>query len=160
MRLYHGSDIIVKVPDLEKGKPFKDFGKGFYLSADLQQAKAMAAQKAALSLNAKPIVSTFEFDETSLTDGTLNIKRFESYTEEWAEFVLKNRDRKTPQPYHNYDIVYGPIADDKVVRQMRRFEMGDITLQELMNELKYPKGITFQYFFGSQKALGKLVFIC
>ncbi|MCQ2360393.1 MAG: DUF3990 domain-containing protein [Paludibacteraceae bacterium] len=160
MRLYHGSDILVYNPNLEKGKPFKDFGKGFYLSSDLQQAMAMASQKAALSINAKPIVTTFEFNENVLSDGSLKIKKFETYSEEWAKFVLKNRDRKTAQPCHNFDIVYGPIADDKVVRQMRRFEMGDISLKELMRELKYPKGITFQYFFGTEKALKALTFIC
>lgn len=61
---------------------------------------------------------------------------------------------------HNYDIVYGPIADDGIVRQMRRFEMGAITLKELMQELQYPPKITFQYFFGSEKALEKLKFLC
>lgn len=107
-----------------------------------------------------PVVSSFEFDESIMTDGSLKVKHFETYTEEWADFVLRNRDRKTPQPYHDYDIVYGPIADDGVVRQMRRYEMGDITLKELMQELQYPPKITFQYFFGSVKALEKLKFIC
>lgn len=92
--------------------------------------------------------------------GSLRVKRFETYTEEWAEFVLHNRDRKMPQPIHDFDIVYGPIADDGVVRQMRRYELGDITLPELMKELQYPPKITFQYFFGSEKALERLRFIC
>lgn len=160
MRLYHGSDILVTNPEIEKGRPYKDFGKGFYLSDNLQQARNMASQKAALSLNAVPVVSTYEFCESAMTDGTLNVKCFDTYTEEWAEFVLHNRDRKTPQPFHRYDIVYGPIADDSVVRQMRRFELGDITMEELMRELRYPKGITSQYFFGSEKALQTLTFIC
>jgi hypothetical protein len=36
--LYHGSNMKVEVPDLIHSKPYKDFGKGFYLSAqsDLQ----------------------------------------------------------------------------------------------------------------------------
>lgn len=160
MRLYHGSDILVTNPEIEKGRPYKDFGKGFYLSDNLQQAHNMASQTAALSLNAVPVVSTYEFRESAMTDGTLDVKCFDTYTEEWAEFVLHNRDRKTPQPFHHYDIVYGPIADDSVVRQMRRFELGDITMEELMRELRYPKGITFQYFFGSDKALQTLTFIC
>ena len=160
MKLYHGSDILVTNPGIEKGRPYKDFGKGFYLSDNLQQARNMASQKAALSLNAVPVVSTYEFCESAMTDGTLNVKCFDTYTEEWAEFVLHNRDRKTPQPFHRYDIVYGPIADDSVVRQMRRFELGGITMEELMRELRYPKGITFQYFFGSDKALQTLTFIC
>jgi len=161
MRLYHGSDTQVQQPEIAKGKPYKDFGQGFYLSVDLKQAQEMASQRASQFLDATPVVSAFEFDESAMTDGSLKVKRFETYTEEWAEFVLRNRDRKTPQPYHDYDIVYGPIADDSIVRQLRKYELGDIqTLADLMKELKYPQGITFQYFFGSEKALQKLTFVC
>lgn len=161
MKLYHGSNIVVAHPEVAKGKPFKDFGQGFYLSDSFEQAMEMAERVAEREGAAQtPIISTFEFDESAMTDGSLNVKCFGSYTEEWAEFVLRNRDRKTPQPFHDYDIVYGPIADDSVVRQMRRFEMGSITLKELMRELQYPPKITFQYFFGSEKALEKLKFLC
>lgn len=45
IRLYHGSNIRIEVPDLSHSKPFKDFGRGFYLSADKQQAMEMAVQK-------------------------------------------------------------------------------------------------------------------
>ena len=45
IRLYHGSNIKIEVPDLAHSKPFKDFGRGFYLSADRQQALDMATQK-------------------------------------------------------------------------------------------------------------------
>ena len=161
MKLYHGSNIVVDHPEIAKGKPFKDFGQGFYLSDTIEQAKEMAERVVErYGAGQTPVVSTFEFDESTMTDGKLKVKCFETYTEEWAEFVLRNRDRKTPQPYHDYDIVYGPIADDGVVRQMRRFEMGAITLNELMQELQYPSKITFQYFFGSEKALEKLKFLC
>jgi len=161
MKLYHGSDIRVQNPEISKGKPYKDFGQGFYLSADIKQAQEMASQRASQFIDAKPIVTTYEFDETAMSDGSLKVKCFDTYSEEWANFVLRNRDRKTPQPYHDYDIVYGPIADDNIVRQLRKFELGDIkTLADLMKELKYPEGITFQYFFGSEKALQKLTFIC
>lgn len=161
MKLYHGSNIIVEHPSVVKGKPFKDFGQGFYLSDTAEQAMEMARRVVErVDAGQTPVVNTYEFDDSARTDGSLKVKRFETYTEEWAEFVLRNRDRKTPQPYHDYDIVYGPIADDGVVRQMRRFEMGAITLKELMQELQYPPKITFQYFFGSEKALEKLKFLC
>lgn len=133
MKLYHGSNIVVDNPEITKGKPYKDFGQGFYLSDTIEQAKEMAQRVVErIGAGQTPVVSTFEFDESVMTDGSLKVKCFETYTEEWAEFVMRNRDRKTPQPYHDYDIVYGPIADDGVVRQMRRYEMGDITLKELM----------------------------
>lgn len=38
MKLYHGSNVPVNVPDLKHSKPYKDFGQGFYLSADRKQA--------------------------------------------------------------------------------------------------------------------------
>lgn len=161
MKLYHGSNIVVDNPEITKGKPYKDFGQGFYLSDTIEQAKEMAQRVVErFGAGQTPVVSTFEFDDSVMTDGSLKVKRFETYTEEWAEFVMRNRDRKTPLPYHDYDIVYGPIADDGVVRQMRRYEMGDITLKELMQELQYPPKITFQYFFGSKRALEKMKFLC
>ena len=45
MKLYHGSDVLIDVIILDKSKPFKDFGKGFYLSANRQQALRMADEK-------------------------------------------------------------------------------------------------------------------
>ena len=38
IELYHGSNVRVEKPDLHKSKPYKDFGQGFYLSDDKQQA--------------------------------------------------------------------------------------------------------------------------
>ena len=81
---------------------------------------------------------------------------FSDYCEEWARFVLANRSRQEKQPVHDYDIVYGPIADDGVTYQLRRYEGGVISLARLVEELKYAKGITFQYFFGTERALAKL----
>ena len=78
---------------------------------------------------------------------------FPDYSEEWALFVLKNRNKNVEQPSHDYDIVYGPIADDGVAYQLRRYEGGVISLPRLVEELKYAKGITFQYFFGTERAL-------
>lgn len=65
MKLYHGSTIDISEIDLLKSKPNKDFGKGFYLSADKQQAYEMASYKAA-QLDLSPIVNTYEFDERAL----------------------------------------------------------------------------------------------
>lgn len=70
-----------------------------------------------------------------------------------------NRNNRLPQPCHNYDIVYGPIADDGVTYQLRRYKGGVISLEKLIQELKYSKGITFQYFFGTERVLNKLLAI-
>lgn len=87
MTLYHGSNQIVTVIDFAKSKPNKDFGKGFYLSANKQQALEMAEYKT-FTNGGKPILNVYEFDEKQLDNPNLKVKRFEGYTKEWAEFVL------------------------------------------------------------------------
>ena len=156
MKLYHGSNMRVIVPDLGHSKPFKDFGQGFYLSAEKQQANDQAFSKVDQMKTGEPIVNEFLFDETLMTSGELKTRIFDEYSVEWAEFVLMNRNSKIAQPSHDYDIVYGPIADDGVNYQLRRYWGGVITLPKLIEELKYAKGITFQYFFGTERALKTL----
>ena len=111
MKLYHGSNVAIDVIDLSQSRPGKDFGKGFYLSADKQQAMEMAESKVAF-LGGEPVVTEFEFDDKVLTSGQLKVKTFNAYTEEWAKFVYDNRENFSDTPIHNYDIIYGPIAND------------------------------------------------
>ena len=153
IQLYHGSNIRIEVPDLAHSKPYKDFGRGFYLSADKQQAWDMAFQKVNQTQQGKAEVSEFLFDDSLMTSANLKVLTYPDYSEEWAKFVLANRNRNVPQPVHDYDIVYGPIANDGVTYQLRRYEGGVISLSRLIEELKYAKGITFQYFFGTERAL-------
>lgn len=153
IRLYHGSNLRVDVPDLAHSKPFKDFGSGFYLSPDKQQAWDMAFQKVSQTQEGRAEVTEFLFDDVQMRTGNLKVLTYSDYSEEWALFVLKNRDRNAAHPVHDYDIVYGPIADDGVTYQLRRYEGGVISLSRLVEELKYAKGITFQYFFGTERAL-------
>ncbi|MDE5814200.1 MAG: DUF3990 domain-containing protein [Muribaculaceae bacterium] len=149
MKLYHGSNIKIKEIDLAKSKPFKDFGKGFYLSDIRTQAEDMAKFKSLIS-GGGPIVTEFEFDAAGLNSSGLNIKIFDSYSDEWLDFIIANREgRKVAK----YDFVYGPIADDKVGAQLRRYKDEVIDKSELMERLKFMKGITFQYFFGSEAAI-------
>lgn len=157
MKLYHGSDTAILNIDLDKSKPFKDFGRGFYLSDQFEQAMEMAKQRVQQKYGiGTPVVTTFEFDESALVDGNLNVKMWKDYCIEWAEFVLRNRNRNLTHPWHNFDIVYGPIADDSVTFQLRRFQAGYLSMEQLIEELKYKKGITFQYFFANEKAISKL----
>lgn len=46
MRLYHGSNIEISNIDLNKCRPYKDFGKGFYLTEIRDQAEKMASRVA------------------------------------------------------------------------------------------------------------------
>lgn len=156
MILYHGSNIEIEAIDLSKSKPYKDFGRGFYLSADKMQALRMAEQRTSIELSGKPIINCFSFDESALTDGTLKVLSFDDYSIEWTKFVLQNRDHEVKQPSHHYDVVYGPIADDGVTFQLRRYKAGALSIEQLVEELKYSRGITFQYYFGTELAISKL----
>lgn len=113
IKLYHGSNQKIEVPDLVHSKPFKDFGRGFYLSANKQQALDMAFQKVSQTQLGNAEVTEFLFDETEMQSPDLKVLTY----------------------------------------QLRRYEGGVISLQRLVEELKYAKGITFQYYFGTERAL-------
>ena len=87
MILYHGSNVMIDRIDLSKSRPFKDFGRAFYLSADEQQAWERAV--AAMTMwGGSPCVTSFEFDEALMSSEELKVKTFEAYTEEWADFIF------------------------------------------------------------------------
>ncbi len=149
MILYHGSNTYIEQIDLSKSRPNKDFGRGFYLSDTKEQANEMAGFKSML-LGGDPTVTEFDFDADLLHKSHLDIKIFTEYSEEWADFILANREG---HDVRCYDFVYGPIANDKVGLQIRKLKDGSIDRKEFLHRLKYMKGITFQYYFGSEEAL-------
>lgn len=152
MILYHGSNMVIDTIDLSNSKPNKDFGQGFYLSENETQALEMATFKA-MQLGGEAVVTKFEFDSSLLENHFLRIKVFTGYSEEWAEFIIANRDGK---PTEVYDIVYGPIANDKIGLQMRKLKDGSINKDEFLNRIKFMKGITYQYYFGTEVAIKHL----
>lgn len=154
MKLYHGTNVVFDKIDISKSKPNKDFGQGFYLSPDYNQALNMANIKTEQLQEGAPIVMTFEVDEADVE--SLHTIRFEDYSEQWAEFILANRNNATNTPIHDYDIVIRPIADDRVGVQLWKYENQLIDLPTLVNKLKYMKGMTIQYFFGTEEALSIL----
>ncbi|MBP5513484.1 MAG: DUF3990 domain-containing protein [Bacteroidaceae bacterium] len=155
MKLYHGSNMSIVDIDLSKGRCGKDFGQGFYLSADEAQARQMAEITTFKLSSGSPTVTAFEIDDAVLYSGELRVKVFEGYSEEWAEFVLMNRKNASHTPMHDYDIVIGPIADDKVGVQMRLFTENYINLAELVKRLTYIRP-TIQYFFATPAAIKHL----
>ncbi len=155
MNLYHGTNINFEAIDLTKSKPYKDFGKGFYLTDIQNQALLMAQRKCELEGCGSPIILSYEFDEKHLIDGSLNVKSFENVSEEWAKFIISNRNRKIHAKSHDYDIVIGPIADDGVAYQINRYMQGMIDLEVLVRELTFRK-LNRQYFFGTDKAISYL----
>ena len=151
MILYHGTNKAFNTIDLTKSKPNKDFGQGFYLSREYSQAMEMAKTKFTQIKSGFPTVLTFEVDEELMNQ--LKVLRFDAYTFEWAQFILMNRNNDSGKPMHDYDIVYGPIANDRVGVQLWKFENHMIDMETFERNLHRMEGITFQYFFGTERAI-------
>jgi len=83
--------------------------------------------------------------------GEYKIRKFDGYTLEWLDFIELNRANKTDAPLHDYDIVVGPVADDKVIRNMPDYESGIISAQEFLEMLQYEN--SHQICFCTQKSL-------
>ena len=155
MILYHGSNVRITEVDLERSEVGKDFGAGFYLTDSKEQAERMGQRKARL-FGGVATVSSFEFDESAARSAGLAFKEFHSYSREWAEFVLANRANGSRIQIHDFDIVYGPIANDDVGYQIRRLLAGLITMDAFLKGLEFKKGITCQYFFSTADAVSYL----
>lgn len=150
MILYHGSDTLISDVDLTKGKSNKDFGRGFYTTDLLHQASAWAIRIASRN-NGSPRITKFEFDkERALREGA-SIKEFAEPSEEWARFVMSNR-QSSEDCTHSFDIVIGPVADDRMAQLFDDFEEDLITIEQLVKRLRYRKFST-QYFFATPFSL-------
>lgn len=152
MILYHGSNVDIESIDLSRSSVGKDFGCGFYLTASKEQAERMGKRRARL-YGGEMVVSSFEFDEKAAREAGMNIKVFESYSKEWADFILANRKNDTRTQIHDFDIVHGPIANDDVGYQIRRLLAGLITIETFLKELKFKEGVTYQYFFATERSV-------
>ena len=132
IRLYHGSNIAIEKIDLQKTRPYKDFGRGFYLTSMKEQAQKMAQRVSRI---------------------------FEEPSKEWALFVINNRNRDYQDIYsmecnhdNKYDLVIGPVADDDLALLFRQFSGGLISVEVLVEAMKFKK-LTNQYSFHTERAL-------
>lgn len=152
--LFHGGTHIIPSPEIREPERTLDFGRGFYLTTSKDQAERWVRNRLR---NPEEVgyVNTYSFDlETAKP--LLRVKVFESADEEWVDFVLANRMIENYS--HDYDIVIGPVADDKVYTQFSLFEGGIISKEILIMELKTYR-LVDQYLFHTEKALPYLKFI-
>lgn len=136
IRLHHGSNVSIDIINLSLSKRGKDFGQGFYLNPNYKQALEMAEFKVDIFGEGSPLVTSFDFDEDAARKAGLSIKVFPDYCAEWAQFVVDNRNNKSDEAIHDFDIVIGPIADDKVGLQIRKFIGNEISIDKLIEHIK------------------------
>lgn len=154
MKIYHGSIEIVKKPEIRKSNRTLDYGLGFYTTSSYEQAEAWVRRRMAEKRVTPGYICAYELDESAMQD--MNTLSFETPIEEWVDFVMKNRIQKGY--VHEYDIVYGPVANDRVYASFALYEGGLINKQTLISELKTYK-LVDQYLFHTEKALQALTFI-
>ena len=159
MLVYHGSHTEVQFPDINYGRFNLDFGMGFYVTTLQKQAEKWSKRRGLLK-NQDPVVSVYEFNID-----LLNILVFEGYTEEWLDFVVKNRARVNKTENHNHDVIFGNIAEDDVaatvdeyMRLMSKGRVNDDVKRATLYQLSFSKP-NDQYCIATQKGINALQFI-
>jgi hypothetical protein len=148
MKIYHGSIEKVENPEIRESNRTLDYGRGFYTTTSYEQAEAWVRRRMSEEKVSLGYVCVYEFDKDSLQN--LDALIFDSTTDEWLDFVMKNR---TQRGYvHEYDLVYGPVANDKVYAAFALYEGGLIDKKTLISELKSYK-LVDQYLFHTAKSL-------
>lgn len=136
MKIYHGSTVIVEKPSLEILNHRTDFGKGFYTTTDVEQAKKWTKIKRKRmelennKVNVHQYINVYEYTESN----ELNVLNFEDATEEWLKFVFINR--QSNELVHKYDIVIGPVANDNLYQVLVNYEEGIYNVEETIKRLK------------------------
>ena len=153
-RIYHGSVEVVKNPEIRQPNRSLDYGHGFYATTSYEQAKKLTERRMKDKGVAVGYVNVYELDDEAVNHMKSLI--FEKPTEEWVAFVMKNRTKRGFT--HDYDIVYGPVANDSVYTQFTLYEGGIISIQTLIQELKTYK-LVDQYLFHTERSLHAITFI-
>ena len=137
MILFHGSRGGIKGDILPISRMRCDFGKGFYMGTNPDQAKTLVAN------DPDPLFYKLSFDIDSITEERV----FRLKDMDWAYFVLYNRGKLDSikgtslykwceQAAAGKDVIIGPIADDAMNEAMNRFMEGDITDKAFLESIR------------------------
>lgn len=154
LRIYHGSNQIFRLPNLQSSRKLLDFGAGFYVTSDYDQAASWALSKTSRVGFGRPTVNVYELDMGAVAK--LKIYKFNEPNKEWLDFVVANRKGLISRP--NYDIVEGPIANDSTLFVINNYISGVIDENTALS-LLLPQKLKDQYAFLTEKALACLKFI-
>ena len=130
MTLYHGSFLEIAKPDLVHSRPNVDFGRGFSVTPLYEQAAKWCGKFKRRGKDG--IISRYEYDERR--EAELKTLKFDSYSEEWLDFILNCRSGKDST---DYDFVVGGVANDNVIDTVEDYENNVITAEQALGQLKY-----------------------
>ena len=158
--VYHGTTALFDKIDVSKGKPYKDFGKGFYVTKSKSHAEKLALRNKKIAMeksetHVEAYLYTYEMQKNNFSD--FHIKIFLEADLAWVQFVLANR--KVRNRTHDYDIVTGPTANDDTMVVINAYldglygELGsENALSTLLKNIEAEK-LPEQIYFGSNKAV-------
>ncbi|MDR0307021.1 MAG: DUF3990 domain-containing protein [Chitinispirillales bacterium] len=148
MLVYHGSNHIVEKPQIIPGSKFLDFGVGFYTTTNKKQAERWAQKVSARREPKRQLISTYEVDENYKK--SLRVISFNVPNAEWLNFVCSCRNGRNISL--DYDMVFGPVADDNVYSTIVLFENGIYDEAEALKRLKI-EPLFNQVLFHTEKSL-------
>lgn len=151
MILYHGSNVEVKNPQIIKSRKLLDFGAGFYLTSDYDQARKWAVRTTSRRTEGCPTISVYNVN-TKDFEG-LSLLTFDRASKEWLRYISAYRTDKSAND--SYDIVIGPMANDQAIRTVNDFLKGRFT-EDIAIQLLLPQNLTDQYAFKTEKAVSIL----
>ena len=158
MILFHGSLERIEVPRILPSELYRplDFGTGFYTTSDYDPAARWVSIRLARNPNMPcGYVSAFELDEHALETSGCIVKTFKGVSTEWLRFIAENRLHGNVS--HDYDVVTGPVANDRVYTVLNLYEGGYIDEASAISRMKAYR-LADQYLFHTEKALAALTF--
>ncbi len=157
MKLYHGSSVIVSKPRILPPTAARtlDFGFGFYTTTSVDQARRWVSLRQKRGAIVDGFVSCYETADDVLATPGLKCLVFPEANREWLDFVMSNREN--PFASHDFDIVFGPVANDRVFATLTLFETGQLDADETIRRLKTYR-LVDQFLFHTAKALTCLQF--
>jgi len=142
--LIHAGGGEVIFPEIRLSQHTKDFSWGFYCTNNHNQAKRWAKRKKPI-----PTINYYTYTENP----SLKILKFEGMTDEWLDFIANCRAGNG----HSYDIVEGPMADDRVWDFVKLYLSGRLSRLALLESAKFNYK-THQISFHTVEALRCLKF--
>ncbi len=154
MILYHGSNVEVRKPKIIVSNRNLDFGFGFYATSSEKQAINWSKRQRLRMGDGKPTVTIYIWNEEKVK--SLRVLSFDKANADWLNYVSQNR--KGIYKGKLYDIVIGPVANDRTILVINDYIDGNTDMETALLRLK-PQVLENQYAFLTADALKTLDFM-
>ena len=165
--LYHGSPDIIEKPVFGKGKPYNDYGRGFYCTEHIELAKEWACTE-----GVDGYANRYEIDTRGLS--VLDLSSDDYTILNWLALLMQHRQGRLSAPvakqgrdyllqnflpdFEKYDAIIGYRADDSYFSFARAFVSNTISLKQLGSAMRLGK-LGEQFVLKSPKAFDAIRFL-